>query len=375
MGAKQVNLNNTANAYGQQSSVPSKLNQNVYIQKNCKSQHYSSYEEYARKLLTNEGISPITDAMVKQTAAKIKQMNGGVNIKQLDTIKCPVSNEYKARLENNTQNTKKQQNSIPQNLNENIYIQRNCKSQHYTSYEDYARKLLTNEGGSPITDAMVKQTAAKIKQMNGGVDIKQLDTIKCPVSNEYKAKLEQNAKQQQLRNRQQGNAIARDIYDAVDGLGTDTKKLDAAIQRMTKDNAAETVLNYRKYSGGDEGIFESIIDEVGLTKDYQKQKLVSVYANLQAKAKELGINISDLNKEFDKIMDSNSLLSNKEKLDSILETLATRVNSMAGGTTQTTTNQGQKPAALKMQAKTYNTICKNYNNAVKNYNNQLDWDV
>jgi len=74
-----------------------KLNQ-VYVQNGTKGK-YKSYDEYAKKLLQNEGISPITDQLVSKTAKQISGMNGNKPISSLNSIKCPVSAAYKQRLE------------------------------------------------------------------------------------------------------------------------------------------------------------------------------------------------------------------------------------------------------------------------------------
>ncbi len=54
MSSNNINVNNSGHQYNRTDNyraVPQKLNQNVYEQKNCKSMHYKSYEEYAKKLL------------------------------------------------------------------------------------------------------------------------------------------------------------------------------------------------------------------------------------------------------------------------------------------------------------------------------------
>lgn len=68
------------------------------------------------------------------------------------------------------------------------YVQTNTKGK-YKSYEDYAVKLLANEGISPASEQLINKTAKRISEMNANKDISSLESIKCPVSPQRKNKL------------------------------------------------------------------------------------------------------------------------------------------------------------------------------------------
>jgi len=70
----------------------------VYYDEQSKGK-YSSYEDYAKKLLQDEGYDEITPALVKETAKMIKIMNNNRPITELDVINCPVSSRRKQQLE------------------------------------------------------------------------------------------------------------------------------------------------------------------------------------------------------------------------------------------------------------------------------------
>ncbi len=79
---------------------------NVYEQKNTKGK-YQSYDDYTSRLIQNEvknGTLPesaLNDKNLhKELSQKIKNLNGGANIKSLDSIKCPVSSSYNTKLKN-----------------------------------------------------------------------------------------------------------------------------------------------------------------------------------------------------------------------------------------------------------------------------------
>ena len=79
---------------------------NVYEQKNTKGK-YQSYDDYTSRLIQNEvknGTLPesaLNDKNLhKELSQKIKKLNGGANIKSLDSIKCPVSSSYNTKLKN-----------------------------------------------------------------------------------------------------------------------------------------------------------------------------------------------------------------------------------------------------------------------------------
>ncbi len=87
----------------------------------------------------------------------------------------------------------------------NVYEQKNTKGK-YQSYDDYTSRLIQNEvkngtlPESALNDKNLhKELSQKIKKLNGGADIKSLDSIKCPVSSSYNTKLKNVEHQQTVR--------------------------------------------------------------------------------------------------------------------------------------------------------------------------------
>lgn len=87
----------------------------------------------------------------------------------------------------------------------NVYEQKNTKGK-YQSYDDYTSRLIQNEvkngtlPKSALNDKNLhKELSQKIKNLNGGADIKSLDSIKCPVSSSYNTKLKNVEKQQTVK--------------------------------------------------------------------------------------------------------------------------------------------------------------------------------
>lgn len=87
----------------------------------------------------------------------------------------------------------------------NVYEQKNTKGK-YQSYDDYTSRLIQNEvkngtlPESALNDKNLhKELSQKIKNLNGGADIKSLDSIKCPVSSSYNTKLKNVEKQQTVK--------------------------------------------------------------------------------------------------------------------------------------------------------------------------------
>lgn len=87
----------------------------------------------------------------------------------------------------------------------NVYEQKNTKGK-YQSYNDYTSRLIQNEvkngtlPESALNDKNLhKELSQKIKNLNGGADIKSLDSIKCPVSSSYNTKLKNVEKQQTVK--------------------------------------------------------------------------------------------------------------------------------------------------------------------------------
>lgn len=99
----------------------------------------------------------------------------------------------------------------------NVYEQKNTKGK-YQSYNDYTSRLIQNEvkngtlPESALNDKNLhKELSQKIKNLNGGADIKSLDSIKCPVSSSYNTKLKNVEKQQeQKKNEREYMQIALD---------------------------------------------------------------------------------------------------------------------------------------------------------------------
>lgn len=87
----------------------------------------------------------------------------------------------------------------------NVYEQKNTKGK-YQSYDDYTSRLIQNEvkngtlPKSALNDKNLhKELSQKIKNLNGGADIKSLNSIKCPVSSSYNTKLKNVEHQQTVR--------------------------------------------------------------------------------------------------------------------------------------------------------------------------------
>lgn len=87
----------------------------------------------------------------------------------------------------------------------NVYEQKNTKGK-YQSYDDYTSRLIQNEvkngtlPESALNDKNLhKELSQKIKNLNGGADIKSLNSIKCPVSSSYNTKLKNVEKQQTVK--------------------------------------------------------------------------------------------------------------------------------------------------------------------------------
>lgn len=92
----------------------------------------------------------------------------------------------------------------------NVYEQKNTKGK-YQSYDDYTSRLIQNEvkngtlPKSALNDKNLhKELSQKIKNLNGGADIKTLDNIKCPVSSSYNTKLKNVEKQHEQKKTSNG---------------------------------------------------------------------------------------------------------------------------------------------------------------------------
>ncbi len=72
----------------------------IYERKGTKGK-YSSYEEYARELMQQEGISTDNQMLVDKYTKKISDLNGGKPILELDTIKTPMTEKLKTKTDAN----------------------------------------------------------------------------------------------------------------------------------------------------------------------------------------------------------------------------------------------------------------------------------
>ncbi len=88
--------------------------------------------------------------------------------------------------------------------------------------------------------------------------------------------------------------ICKDIYVAVDGIGTDEEKLDNAIMSIDKDNVVfvldKWLLSYQQKTG-DDSLIETIYDDIFSGSD-RKKYTEHILNALKEKADELGIDIS-----------------------------------------------------------------------------------
>ena len=113
----------------------------TYVQKDTKGK-YQSYDEYARKLLKNEGIEPITDELVHKTSKKISQMNGDKEISTLDSINCPVSSGYKKKLdaEEQARSARDEQNATISMLGDDLNTAQSAFDNQLNT-EDFTQKI------------------------------------------------------------------------------------------------------------------------------------------------------------------------------------------------------------------------------------------
>lgn len=102
-----------------------------------------------------------------------------------------------------------------------------------------------------------------------------------------------------------GAKLAQELYDSIDGWGTDEKALDNAMKSITKDNVMEVLDAWNKTQAkrfGGESLLESIYGDIFWGDDREKYTRILMDA-LAAKAKDAGVDISSeydqLNKELD----------------------------------------------------------------------------
>lgn len=102
-----------------------------------------------------------------------------------------------------------------------------------------------------------------------------------------------------------GAKLAQELYDSIDGCGTDEEILDNAMKSITKDNVMEVLDAWNKTQAirfGGESLLESIYGDIFWGDDREKYTRILMDA-LAAKAKDAGVDISSeydqLNKELD----------------------------------------------------------------------------
>lgn len=190
------------------------------------------------------------------------------------------------------------------NLNQ-VFVQTGTKGK-YKSYTEYAEKLLKNEGISPITKDMVNKTATRISQMNDNKPIQNLSSIKCPVSQNYKDKLEGVVRNGISANNKkyttEAKKISQNLHECMDDWVLDGEKMRDILKEVNYENAAEVVLNYKRYSGG-EGICTSMMSKklFGL-KDCCKDEVRILELKMYNRALGLGLNVEELHKDFNKFI-------------------------------------------------------------------------
>ena len=182
-----------------------------------------------------------------------------------------------------------------------------------STFTDLARETLIAEGNTKPSDAQIQKLAQDIQKLNPNLKNGELkeQEVKIHVTQDnfnslvYIHKVD-NTKlsdtPQIKRLKTQGDKIAQDVYDAVHyknslGVpGTDKVKLEKAIDSITPDNVSYFVQAYYTKSPN-EGAFEAIYDEVGITELKQKAQDKILHCLLE-KAKQDGVEDSDLLKEY-----------------------------------------------------------------------------
>lgn len=131
-------------------------------------------------------------------------------------------------------------------------------------------------------------------------------------------------------NKQKGKALANEVHSAIARVGTDTDKLTKAINSMNNDNVAYVIKEYHSnyFSKDNEGIAEAIWDEKnlyfrgsGVRENYIKQ----IKTKLFNKAKSLGIDVSNYEKDFEEYLGNN-----KGELDRILMAVSSAIIAKEG---------------------------------------------
>lgn len=140
---------------------------------------------------------------------------------------------------------------------------------------------------------------------------------------ESKQKAEQEEK---AKAAQEGQAIAKDLYKDMDGVGT-SKSFGSDINRINKSNVIETIEEYKKTSK-DESLIEAIADEKGMSLEARTAAINHVKDALVQRAKALGMDTFKFENAFNTeltIQVKQIGFMNLKKLDVILESFVEEI--------------------------------------------------
>lgn len=113
-------------------------------------------------------------------------------------------------------------------------------------------------------------------------------------ADEYSAKYTQSQYKTTKTAQATGVTLAKDLFDAIDGLGTDDEKLDNAMNSIKADNVMEVLDAWNKSHSkkiGNESLLKSIYNDVFWGNDREKYTRILMDA-LAEKAKAAGVDIS-----------------------------------------------------------------------------------
>lgn len=236
----------------------------------------------------------------------------------------------------------------------------------YGSYENYAKELLIKSGNTNPNEQLIKKLSSKIKSMNNGAPIDSLEKIKTIITSDMKTKIVEEQKALERKNiiakqnalKKEGGAIAKNIYDSITGAGTDISKLDNNLSKITKDNAADVIIQYKNFS--EEGICEAINDEIGITRTVQNKYLDVIFNKLEIKAKELGMDVSQLHEEWS---DLDKTGFNNSKMDKIVNQLATKIKFVEN----IPQSERDTTSSKSIEKYTINALREIYNNSLRSF--------
>lgn len=171
-----------------------------------------------------------------------------------------------------------------------------------SNYADIAKQILEEAGEKP-NEQLVKKLTKQISEMNGNRQIKAGDKIFVPMTEDTLRKTI-NKEQDFSINWGAEEPIANEFYEAIKGVGTDTKKLDKLIldpdSEFCQENVAGVLISYST-KHPKEGLLEGISDEVGLTQNDRLKYINGIYNKLEARAKELDIDTKEYRRKWDQI--------------------------------------------------------------------------